>query len=167
MAIKTTRHHVTQALRFYEAPGKYFGIGRTTPWANENAPPANDPDVTGLDEPIGYKPLGTLQFMVPDPAGEFEYQGSIWRAVATENAIAEGAFHLYVTTTLNPADLPVDVSYREIAVFSGLQPIPGAGAGSLLHAQVADVGVIEVVDRRSPVYRAPGQDETLSLMLRF
>lgn len=167
MAIKTTRHHVQQALRFYGATGKYFGIGRTTPWANESEPPDEDASLAGLDEPIGYKPIATVQFAVPDPAGAFEYQGSFWRLVNPEDAVTEGAFYLYITTTITPDDLPVDITYREMGVFSGLEPAPGAPGGVLLHAQVASVGTLEMIERRPPVYRVAGQDETLSLMVRF
>ena len=43
MAIMTLNGHVSRALDFYGRDDLYFGIGRTSAWADEKTPPIPEP----------------------------------------------------------------------------------------------------------------------------
>lgn len=166
MPTLTTSHHVAQALRALAATNKYLGIGRTTAWADELSPPLPAGSATALTEPVCYAPLSRATLVVPDVAGDLAFDGATWRTVSPANAYAEGAVRLYLEGRLEYDDAPL-VVFRQVGFFTGLTPATGAGAGVLLPSQVADPGVLEVLDHRRPVYRAADKVDIVAVMVQF
>lgn len=171
MATTTTRGHVNRALDFFGRSSIYFGIGRPEAWTNDSSPPNEDIDATALDTVIGYKRALTKYIIRPVEAGEtadIQYRTGDWKVVTPEDAIAEGARWIYLDTTIEYDELPLG-AYRQVGLFTGLVPADGVPEGrfNLLPEDVADAGMLEVIDNRLPSTRQADQTEKLSLILEF
>ncbi len=169
MATTTNRGHVSRALDFYEQASLYFGIGRSTAWTDESAPPAPSVTQSALEEPIGYKAVSTKYLVVLDnDNGTIVYRDSKWRIVPADQALTEGARWVYIETYLMYDELPL-TPYRQIGVFSRLQKANGVATNkaALLPADVSSPGIMEVVDNRKAVNRQIDMKEQLSLILEF
>ncbi|MCC9083618.1 hypothetical protein LOS22_14345 [Enterococcus faecium] len=56
MAIATNNSRVYASLQLKnKKDSMYLVIGKTSPWTNEDAPPATDPNTSTLQEVVGYK----------------------------------------------------------------------------------------------------------------
>lgn len=104
MAIATNAAHVSRALEFYKKEGKYFSIGRTTPWDDEANPPAPNTSDFKLDDIVALKKVDNVYLVVQDSNGTISYRDSKWRIVTpeitttTSNAISSGATTVYITS---------------------------------------------------------------------
>ena len=67
------------------------------------------------------------------------------------------------------SEFPTNISYRQIEVVSGLVPADSVvdGRANLLPSQVKDVGIPEVLDNRTPIFREPDQREKLIVIIEF
>jgi hypothetical protein len=166
-AVMTTNGHVKRALSFYNESSIYVGIGRTAAWANELVPPAPTGAETGLDTPIGYKKIYDKQMVKPDAAGTIRYRGQNWSTVTTANAYSQGAKWVMVTAYLEYDELPVDIQYRQVGVFTGLTPNTGVTKSNLLPSEVSSVGQMEVLDNRKPEIRDIDKKEGIVVIVEF
>ncbi len=168
MATTTINGHVSRALDFFERNDIYFGIGHPDPWSNEEYPPAPEISTTGITSPIGYKKVETIYLVVPDEEGTIAYRDKRWRVVPADKAIEEGARWVYIDCYLRYDELPLS-DYRQIGVISRLKPAEGVPPGkyNLLPEEVADAGILEVIDNRKKVPRQIDQKEMLSLVIEF
>ena len=169
MAISTEYSHVQRALEFFNKNSIYFAIGKSSPWADDNSPPAPDPNDTTLQELIGYKKVETIHMVVPDEQnGTILYRDVKWRIVSPDQAFQEKAKWVYIETYIRYDELPLGY-YRQVGVFTGLQPASGVPAGkfNLLPEEVENPGVLEIIDNRGPSNRLPDQKEKLSLVIEF
>jgi hypothetical protein len=83
MAIATMSGHVSRALEFYNKAGKYFSIGRTTPWDDETTPPAPSLDDFKLEELVALKKVDNCFLVIQDNEnGTINYRDNKWRIVA-------------------------------------------------------------------------------------
>jgi len=163
----TVNGHVNRANDFYNKT-VWFGIGRTTAWADENNPPAPDPTLTAVEEIIGYKKASEVSFIVPDEGGSVEFRGSTWTKVTQGNAFTSGARWIYVKAELLYTELPVDVSFREYGLFTNLVPASGyEAATALLPANVSNTGVMELISFQTKITRQSSQKETLEIIIEF
>ena len=181
MAIFTLKGHASRALDFYNKGDVYFAIGKYTKWDASTVPDydptidydANPPLPSNTDpflEPIAYKYVQSRFMVVPDEDnGTLEYRGTKWRIVDPSDAITEGARWVYITSILEYSEMPTDKAYRQVGVFTGLVRAPGVDPSIyvLLPAQVADPGILEVLDNRKPVYRDADVKEQIKLVLEF
>jgi hypothetical protein len=169
MATTTVGGHVSRALEFFERPDTYVGIGKSTPWEDENVPPNPIQTKTTLDEVIGYKKVEYKYLVVEDIVdGTISYRDSKWRIVPPDQAVAQGARWVYVEAHLRYDELPL-VSYRQVGIFNRLVKLSNIDAGkvALLPSEVEDVGVLEVYDNRKVVNRQSDQKEQLSFVIEF
>lgn len=182
MAICTLVAHVSRALDFYSKRNStFFAIGKTSQWSEEDIgvdfDPERDYDVNppipkntdDMKEIIGYKKAEFVSPVVPDENGTLEYRNVKWRIVSPDHAVEEGARWVFLSAGLAYNELPVDNPYREIGVYTGLQPVSGTSeaAYALLPSQVAEQGLLEVIDFRKPVYRDTDVRERIKLVLEF
>lgn len=167
MACVTLAGHVSRAIDFFNKENVYFGIGRTTPWENELQP--DEPTVnTLLTEVVGYKKVETKYLVIPDPTGEITYKDARWKIVPANEAVSLGARWVYLNCFISFSELPTNVSYRQIGVFTGLIPDSDhIGQYALLPDSVDDVGRLEIIDNRSPIYRATDMREQLSIIVEL
>lgn len=168
MAVVTIKGHVSRALEFYSKTDLFIGIGKQTPWANESLPPV--PLMTDdLLEPVGYKKVETRGMVIPDEAGDIIYRGQRWRIVPLEDAISLGARWVYMACWISYDELPVNVSYRQLACIKGVVPIAGLPSGqyTFLPSQVSNVGITEILSNEVPTYRSIDKREKLAIIAEF
>lgn len=81
MAIATNSAHVSRALEFYNKEGKYFSIGKTTPWDDDANPPS--PSITDfkLNEIVALKKVDNAYLVVQDANGTISYRDTKWKIV--------------------------------------------------------------------------------------
>lgn len=168
MAVTTLKGHVSRALDFYNKEKIFMGLGKTTPWDNEMSPPI--PTVVDeLVEIAGYKRVESLFLVRPDPDGELSYRNTKWKIIQKENALAEGAKWIFLSTYITYTELPTDISYRQIGVYTGLVLAESTPVGkyALLPHEVEHSGILEVIDNRTPIYREADQREQLIIIIEF
>ena len=181
MAICTLQGHVSRAIDFYKKSGMFVGIGKSTPWSEEDVesydatrdyeqyPPAPK-NTDELKEIIGYKRVEFRALVVQDDKnGTLEYRGTKWRIVPESDAVKEGARWVFVSTELTYNELPVPYPYRQIGVYTGLTLKEDVNLAlyAVLPEQVEDKGILEVLDNRKPVYRDSDVREKIKLVLEF
>ena len=185
MAILTMRGHISRAMDFFKKSSIYVAIGKSSKWqqndcqelngdgfdstvdydANPPAPSIND----DLLEVIGFKKVEFRSLVVQDDSGTLEYRGSKWKIVAEDNALSEGARWIYLSTTLTYNELPTSLPYRQVGIYTSLEPNEDISESQyvLLPEEVSDVGILEVLDNRKPVYRDNDVREQIKLILEF
>lgn len=171
LPILTNASHCARALSFIEQGNIYLGIGRTTPWENENddgfIPPEPSVDVTSLDELVGVKKADRVTMVVPDEGGEIEYATIRFKTITNEEALERKARWVLVETTIEFNELP-PVSYRQIGVYSRLQPSEGLESkGVLLPSEIEDVGILELINNRKAVTRQSDTRDTYFMIIEF
>lgn len=125
MAIVTEGAHVSRALDFFVKPNIYVGIGKSTPWNDEDTPPTPTSDITELEEIIGYKKVEATYLVIPDETnGTISYRDTKWSVVSQSEAMAKNAKYVYLETSIRYDELPL-IAYRQIGLFSGLVPYKG------------------------------------------
>lgn len=177
LPVTTVMGHVSRAISFYELNGIYFAIGRKTPWPGEleaaelktdYSVPLPDIEATCLDELIGMKRVTTKSLVLPDQDGTVIYRDSIWRRITPEEAIQRQAHWVYIETSIYYDELP-DVNYRQIGVFSRVKLKEGISPTKqvILPEEIADTGVLEVLDHRKVVTRNEDSKDTFSMIIEF
>lgn len=81
IAIAVNGGHISRALDFYNAVGKYFIIGGTEPWEDESVPTPPSPSDFKLRDVVGLKKVDNCHLVVPDTKGTIQYRNQNWRIV--------------------------------------------------------------------------------------
>lgn len=168
MAITTLNSHIQRAVEFFQKDDIYFGIGRTTAWEDEDSPPEPVFETSTIEEPIGFKKAEQAYLVVPDEEGEIVYQDSTWSVVTLDEAFVKKARYVFISTTIRYDELPLG-RYRQVGVYSGLEPVEGTAPGkfNLLPEEVKVQGILEVIDNRQDSNRQADQKETLNLIIKM
>lgn len=123
MPTATLQSYVENAkLIMSKEEGLYIALGRTEPWQNEAMPDSAEEDRTDLDDIIGFKKPERISLCRPVHEGEqtsypiVDYLGRKWALIPTEAAQDEGAYHIYMTTRIDPDDFPLG-EYRQVGVY--------------------------------------------------
>lgn len=170
MAVTTIKGHVSRAMDFYNKSSIYFCIGKTSAWIDEKNPP--DPlNTDDMTEPAGYKLIESKFMVMPDTTGtgEITYRDTRWKIVPYDQALAKGARWVYVVSYIAYTEFDIDLVYRQIGVYTGLEKAEGVASGktNLTPEEVKNPGILEVLDNRTPVYRELDQREKLSVIIEF
>lgn len=172
MAISTTRGHVSRAVAFFKEPEIFFGFGRQTPWSNTDEdgeiPDAPSMDSTEIEEPIGFKSTDRVHLVVPSEEGSIIYKDSRWEIVPLDQAYTKNSRHVYIECTLRYDEIPL-IDYRQIGILTELQRQESVDAGkaALVPSEVANQGILQILDNRKPTIRQKDQKEQLSLIIEF
>lgn len=176
MAVTTLKGHISRALDFYNKDSIYFVIGHRNSWnkatdapsasgtVDDNNPPAPK-DTDTISDVIGYQKVNSKFLVKKDDSGTIVYKGQKWKIVTKEEALTQGAKWVYLTTYIEYNNLPVNLSYRQIGICTGV--IPSKVKDSLLPSEVTNPGLLEVLDNRTPIYRDTDQRERLSIIIEF
>lgn len=166
-AVSMTGFHVARAVEFYNKDDIYFVLAKETGWPEGVIKfPSPDDEIEG---PWGYKKVDTKYLVVPDEeSGSITHQGTKWRIVLPENAHAEKARWVYISTQVLYDELPFKV-YHQVGIVSGLKKVAGVPEGkyNLLPNEVQDPGILEVLDNRPPVGRDADMREHLGMIMEF
>lgn len=181
MAICTLKAHVARAMDFYNHDDIYFAIGKSSNWSSSdltdfdssrdyNVNPPEPKNTDDMKEVIGYKKAEYKSFVVQDDInGTLDYRNTKWRVVNKEDAATAGARWVYVSTELLYEELPTELPYRCIGVYTGLTLADGVSSSkfNLLPSEVKDAGLLQVIDYRKPIYRNTDVKEKIKLILEF
>lgn len=105
MAIATTSAHVSRALEFYNKVGKYFSIGGTTPWDDEQNPPSPNVNDFRLKDIVALKKVDNIYLVVQDNNGTISYRDTKWRIVTPEISTTTSLITAKNSTTVGLASL--------------------------------------------------------------
>lgn len=177
LPVTTEMGHVSRAISFYELPGIYFAIGRTTPWPGEleaaqlktdYTVPLPSVEATTLDELIGMKRVSTKSLVVPDEDGTVIYRDKVWRRITPEEAVQKRAHWVYIEASIYYDELP-DTNYRQIGVFSRVKLKDGVSQlkSVILPEEIEDTGILEILDCRKVVTRNEDTKDTFSMIVEF
>ncbi len=160
MAIVTNNAHVSNAIRLLNKRNSmYLAIGRSnTAWSNENNPPAETATTTDITELVGMKKCETVSLARKLGANEVatgqvvEFEGEKWVLVNEVDAYEEGAYYLYIRTSLRGAELPLG-TYRQVAIYTDVELQSGVTTNAVLPSEIANTGVMQFYANRSPMTR--------------
>ena len=185
MAICTLTGHVSRALDFYnkslDSSGLYFAIAHPDTWTsgelgarfvegtNYDTNPPVPLNTDNLINTLGFKKAEASYLVVPDNAGALEYRATKWKIVSAENAVAQGARWVYVSTYLYYTELSTSLIYRQVGLYSGLTRAEGVSETkyALVPSEVASPGLLEAIDYRKPVYRSADMRESIKIIIEF
>lgn len=169
MAIVRLDGHVSRALRFMEEDDVYIAIGKTSPWDNESQPPVpnvNEPQV----ELIAMKKVETkILVVLDDEEGTIQYLDHKYSPVAPTDAYTKGARWVYCMSYLNYSEAPISVAFRQVALQTGVVRKSSVPAAQyvLLPEEIENVGVAEIIDNITPIYRRVDKREKLGIIAEF
>lgn len=173
MAISTIRGHVSRAVAFFKEPEIFFGFGRQTPWGNtddggDEVPDAPSMSAIAIEEPIGFKSIDRVHLVIPSESGSIVYKDSRWEIVPLDQAYNKNSRHVYVECTLRYDEIPL-INYRQMGILTELKRQSGVqtGKAALIPSEVADQGILQILDNRKPTIRQKDQKEQLSLIIEF
>lgn len=165
-ACSTIGFHVNRALDFYRQSSTFFALAKETPWDGDVVPdPRSDSELEG---PWGYKKVEAKYLVVPDEEGEIVYKNGRWRIVNEEEAIAEKCRWVYITSYIYYDELPLK-TYHQVGVLTGVKLKPELPPGTInaLPEDIASPGVLEIIDFRPGITRAPDMREQIGQIIEF
>ena len=171
LPIITNAAHSARALSVVESGDLYFGIGRTTPWENEDEdgfiPPEPDIEAETLDELIGLKKADRVVMVYPDEEGEIEYANSRFRTVTNEEAFELKSRWVLCQTAIYFDEMPPS-SYRQIGIFSRVKPLQEyTNSVVLLPNMIENVGILEVLNNRKVITRQSDTRESYFMIIEY
>ena len=172
-AIFTTKERILNALNFKDQSSLYVGIGRTTPWDDENNPPTPVVSQITIEELIYIKKL-TIKHLVQEATvyetPDVQVGGVDYMYILDADAYTEGSSLLYVSATILYSDIaPTSTTFRQAGIL--LDPEDGSGvvltSSEYLAAAVGDQGQLLYVDNFEYITRDPVQSEKFEFILTF
>lgn len=169
LPIITNAAHCARALALVEQGNLYFGLGRTTPWENEELaefmPPSPDVDAKTLDELIGMKKASRVTMVEPSENGEIEYSDKRFTTLTQEQALEKQARWVLIETRIEFEELP-PVSYRQIGIFSRVKTTEGnENKNVLLPDEIENVGILEILNNRKVVTRQSDTKDSYTMIV--
>ena len=162
---------------------RFVGIGRTSPWEDENNPPYPDERQTEVEELIGLQRVDSYKFakVIPNPTTLQKrtgvYYKGLYYSVTQDSDIAlnEGYTSIMIQVTLDRdtvESIPVDVTFRQVGLYVDVNATPdeiqyGITRTQWLNKLEADRGMLEVIDNRQPLSRQNNQQEEIYILIDF
>ena len=141
IAIAVNGGHVSRALDFYNAEGKYFIIGGTSPWEDETVPTPPTLDDFRLKDVVGLKKIDNCHLVVPDPEGTIQYRNQNWRIVTA-----------YVKTTVSAGGVTAGSSVVPVESLQGILVGSKLRINNLYEGKVTNISGSRVtLDTSAPV----------------
>lgn len=168
MAVTTLKGHVSRALSFYDKNDIYIGIGKKSKWDDDNHPPKPQ-NTDEIQELIKVKKVDSKFLVKPDNSGKISYGNKRWSPVSREKALEEGARWVYISVSLDFTEVPIDIVYRQIGCYTSLikQKDVDDSKSILDPEEVEDLGILEILDNRKPVYRETDKRELIGTIIEF
>ncbi len=169
MGVTTYKGRTRRALLHKQNSVYWVGIGRTTPWTDEQAPPDPQPGLAALEEPILYvKPTKVTLCRVVSSGEDITHLGTKYAFVSDEEAINQSARFMYIFARFDPTAGQPYENFRQIALFSNLVPGPGHEGDSWLAPEnVADEGLLEFIAHDIVTVMTSARLEVVEALLEF
>lgn len=120
----------------------WIGLGRTTPWDNDDNPPQETSSVDIISDICGLRKAEIVSFVVPDAAGDIVFRGARYRRVNDNEIYSVKSRWLYIATWFEFDLFPL-VTFRQTAVFVDVIPRVGfEGYKMLLPNQIQSYGIM-------------------------
>lgn len=116
MAIATTSAHVSRALDFYNKAGKYFSIGGTTAWDDEQNPPSPNVSDFKLNDIVALKKVDNTYLVVQDENGTINYRDTKWKIVTPEISTTTSLIVTEGSTTVGLTSLSSIVAGNKLRI---------------------------------------------------
>lgn len=147
----------------------------TTAWENESSPPSPVPGATDVDTPYLYL-KATYKTLVRSAVDNAEYEEAGGNAVtigavqyvyiADEDAYDESAYWLFVKATIDVLNGHPAGAYRQVRLFSGLEPALGHETDTwLLPANVTNPGRRQWIDTCAPEITTSGSRKSAYILI--
>lgn len=162
---------------------RFVGIGRTTPWEDENNPPYPDEKQEDVTELIGLQRVDSYKFakVIPNPTTLQKRTGVYYKGLYysvtqdTDIALKEGYTSIMIQVTLDRdtiESIPVDVTFRQVGLYIDVNATPdeiqyGITKEQWLNKLPEDRGTLEVIDNRQPLSRQNNQQEEIYILIDF
>ena len=169
MAVSTYMGRSNRAKLLYESADFWMGIGRTTAWSTELAPPSPSVAATTLEEAIVYVKAEIVSLAKTINANpDVTVRGQGYKYVLPADAIAEFARFIYIRARFDPSEDQPYATFRQIAIFSNLEPTQAHASDLwLAPANVLDVGVMEYVENNGPTVMNLNRQEVIQVIIEF
>ena len=169
MGVTTYQGRARRALLHKQNSVYWVAIGRTTPWENEAAPPEPQPGSAQLEEPIIYvRPTNVSLCRIVSSGEDISHLGTKYAFVSDAQAIEQNARFMYIFARFDPTAGQPYNDFRQIAVFSNLEPAANHDGDSwLAPAHVEREGLLEFLAHDIVTIMANTRLEVVEVMLEF
>lgn len=162
---------------------RFIGIGKTSPWPDENNPPYPDENATDVVELVGLQRIDSYKYAKPienpttlQKKTAVYYKGVYYQTTQDFNVAKQGEYtSVLCEATLDrdtiPA-IPVGITFRQVGLYVGVNATEdeiryGITREQWLNKSEADRGTLEVVDNRPPLGRSEDQQEKIFILIDF
>lgn len=168
----TDAHSTFRIMAFLDAPNKFIGIGKPTPWyINETKVPDVESNSL-IQEPICYIKPYLVAGAYQSICGLVTVNGFNWTLVdrkdirVEHSRLAPACTHLYIEVRINPDYYNTD-SFRCIGLFSHTEILSSANPNLLVYepSMISNPGVLHWVAYSNPIYRLENKSHILNLMI--
>lgn len=130
---------------------------------------AGDTYVFHADGFLCFKKADQVSLVVQDSTGTITYNGAQWLVIDPANALAVGAYQVYVHAELDYTEVPVGITYHQVGLLTGLTRTSGLSTSvvALTPSQVTSTGLAELVDNKTPQTRDSGSRQAYKYLLAF
>jgi hypothetical protein len=156
--VLTKAHRTANAMRFKHSTQDniWVALGGTSPWPDEQHPPAPSLTTTTIDTPVLYV-KAIVRYVKEDPAGGFVFvdpsgvQRYFLEITNESQVISQLISVVMVQATANGIDIPA-TTIREIGFVTNLVPAAGfEGRSQLTPQQITSTGILETIEYRVPL----------------
>lgn len=169
MAINPYGGCAENAKLLYDNSTFWMGIGRTTAWTTELAPPSGSVSATTIEEPIVYAKaeiVSLCKTIASNP--DVTVRGQGYKYVATGDAIAEFARFIYIKARFDPSEEQPYATFRQIGIFTNLIPtLAHINDLWLAPANVLSVGVLKYLENNAPTVMNLNRQEIIQVIIAF
>ncbi len=173
MSTGVTTYHgrIHRGIVFKNSNDHWLAIGKTTAWADDSNPPAEDPTDTDITDIKGYKKITTKSMCYPVASGgDVTILGQDYKFCSDGDAYSNNARFVYLKGELDNTDFVESPTYeyRQVAIYTNLIPAAGhSGDLSLDPSDVTDNGVLEYYSNEQPIERRGDRNDEFEFVLEF
>ena len=128
-----------------QAPSIYIGLGRSSPWSDEDKVPDSNPDATSLTEPLVYRKAQTVSLckLANDKdEGALVFGGKRYKTLSPLEDLDPDANCIYATASFSYSDLQEQLTFRQVGLFIDFKLNNDVTSTIIKPAQVADTGIL-------------------------
>lgn len=144
VATKGAQAYVAKLL-YEQAPNIYIGLGKSSPWNDENNVPNSNPNATALDEPILYTKAQKVLLCKPlaeKTDSSVQFGAKFYEPVPDSTQIDPDANCVFAYSKFNYEDIQKEIQFRQVGLFVGLIPNDRVTSTIILPTQVGALGTL-------------------------
>lgn len=147
MATVATRQAPAYIARmlYNQASTIYIGLGKSSPWNDENQVPDNSDTSTSLDEPIAYTKAQKVYLCKPSLTGgegTVNFGGNYYTIITDTSALDKDAYYIYASADFKFDSFKKDIQFRQVGLFINFLPRKDVMSTIILPSQVDKLGTM-------------------------